>query len=144
MKKMDVDVASYIKSGLMGLVGLIAWIYSNSKGVSGEGMKLVKTLSVMFIIISVLGILLAKYLIKKPLKSTGVINKNDEMFVIIRAKAGQLTLDIFILIIFLFTILTGTQILTIEFSMYWLGIIAFVGINALNVICTVIASNRLT
>lgn len=143
MKKMNVDIVSYIKTGLMGLVGLIAWIYSNLKGVSGEGMELIKTLSVMFLIISVIGIILTKYLLKKPLKSIGVINKNDEMFVIIRAKASQLTLDIFNIIIFLFIILTGTQILNITFSMYWLGIIVFVGINVISIVCTIIQSNRL-
>ena len=143
MKKMNVDIASFIKTGLMGLIGFIAWIYSNSKGVSGEGMELIKTLSVMFLIISVIGILLTKYLLKKPLKSMGVVNKNDEMFVIIRAKAAQLTLDIFNLLIFLFIILTGTKILNIGISMYWLGIIAFVGINVISIVCITIQSNKL-
>lgn len=143
MKKMDVDIVSYIKSGFMGLVGFMAWMYSNSKGISGEGMELIKTLSIMFLIISVLGIVITKYFSKRPLKSTGVINKNDEMFVEIRAKSAKLTLDILNVIAFLFIILTGTQILTIEFSMYWLGIIVFVGINVISIVSTFIQSNRI-
>ncbi|GAA0180027.1 hypothetical protein SH2C18_27920 [Clostridium sediminicola] len=143
MKKMDVDIVSYMKSGLMGLVGLIAWMYSNSKGISGEGMELIKTLSIMFLIISVLGIAITKYFSKRPLKSTGVINKNDEMFVEIRAKSAKLTLDILNVIAFLFIILTGTQIVTIELSMYWIGIIVFVGINIISIISTFIQSNRI-
>ena len=143
MKKINVDIFSYAKTTMMGLFGLIAWIYSNSKGVTGEGMELTITLSVMFIIIGILGILLTKYFLKRPLKSTGIINKNDEMFVNIRAKAAELTLDIFNIIVFIFIILISTQIINITINLYWMGIITFVGINLINIVCTVIVSNRL-
>lgn len=143
MKKIDADTLDFIKSGLMGLFGLLAWYYSKSQGTIGEGMVLAKTLSIMFMIIGIGGVVLNEILMKKPIKKIGKVNNNDEMFRSIRAKAAKNTLDIFNVLIFLFIIITATEILNIKISLYWLGMITFVTVNVLSIITTYIQSNKL-
>ncbi|WDV46887.1 hypothetical protein PV797_04110 [Clostridiaceae bacterium M8S5] len=143
MKKMDSDSFSYIESALMGLIGLIAWFYAKTNGVvMAEGMKLTKILSIMFLIIGVVGYILSKYFTKKPLKSVGVVNKDDELFTLIRAKSAQNTLKVINIASFLFIILTATEILKIKISMYYLGIIFFVSINVLSIIFNFVQSRK--
>jgi hypothetical protein len=140
--KMGTEFKGMLQILIIGIIGMIAWAYSNNKGVTGQGMKIVQSLSMLFIFISIISIILTRYLEKNPIKSIGFVNKDDEMLKLIRYKAAYASFEITSAVVILVTILTATEIIKIDISMYALGIVIFVGMNFLSLICTFIYSNR--
>lgn len=142
LSKMGVEFRGMLQMLIIGIVGMVAWVYSNNQGITGQGMKFVQSFSILFIFISIIGSILTKYLGKHPIKSIGVVNKDDEMLKLVRYKAAYASFEIMSAIVILVTILTATEIIKINISMYALGIIIFVAMNFLNIIFTTIYSNR--
>lgn len=142
LSKMGVEFRGMLQMLIIGIVGMVAWVYSNNQGVIGQGMKFVQSFSILFILVSIIGAILTKHLGKHPIKSIGVVNKDDEMLKLVRYKAAYASFEITSAIVILVTILTATEIIKINISMYALGIIIFVAMNFLNIIFTTIYSNR--
>lgn len=142
LSKMGTEVRGTLQMLIIGVLGIIAWAYSNNHGVVGDGMKFVQSFSILFILISIISIILTKYLKKHPFKSVGVVNKDDEMLKLVRYKAAYTSFEITSAVVILITILIATEIIKINISMYALGIIVFVAMNFLNLIFTAIYSNK--
>lgn len=140
--KMGVDFRGYLQALIIGIIGIGAWLYSNNQGVVGEGMKFVQAFSITFILIGIGGMILTKYFKKHPLKSIGVVNKDDEMLKLVRYKAGYMSFQITLACLILFTIFSATEIIKTNISIYALGIIIFVAMNFLDMVLTSIYSSK--
>lgn len=142
LSKRGTEFKGMLQMLMIGIIGMVAWVYSNNQGVVGQGMKFVQSLSMLFIFISIIGTILARYLEKNPIKSIGVVNKDDEMLKLVRYKAAYASFETTSAVVILATILTATEIIKIDISIYALGIVIFVVMNFLNIIFTFIYSNR--
>lgn len=141
-KKIGSDTLSNIEAVGMGIFAILGWLYGHKNGIQGEGMRLTLGFGIIFTSIGLIGFVITHFLKNKPLKSMGVINKDDELFVLIRAKAANTAMKILNYIIFIFIILTATDVVVINIKIYYLGIILFVLTNVLTLIATSIHSYR--
>lgn len=139
--KLGVDFIGFVRSTIIGLIGWITYLYSNYQGITGEGMKFAKAFSVMFIIIGIAGMILTKVFEKHPIKSIGVVNKDDEMMKFIRYKAAYTAFEITVSAIIILTILIAAGVININMPIYMLGIILLVSMEVINIIFITIYSN---
>ncbi|WML34748.1 hypothetical protein [Clostridium sp. OS1-26] len=141
--KLGADFIGFIRATIIGLIGSVIYLYSSYQGITGEGMKLAKALSLMFIIIGISGMILTKLFEKHPIKSIGVVNKDDEMLKLIRYRAAYTTFEITVSTIIIFTILTAAEVIKLNMPIYMIGIIFVVTMEIINIIFITIYSNRM-
>lgn len=142
--KLGVDLSGFIRMTIIGLVGGMSYLWANSQGTIGEGMKFTKAFSVMFIIMGIAGGILTKFFEKHPLKSIGVVNKDDEMQKMIRYRAAYTTFEIITSIIMIFIMLIATEVIKLTLSLYVIGIALLVIMWIINIICIIIYSSKMS
>lgn len=141
--KLGVDFIGFIRATIIGLIGAAIYLYSNYQGITGEGMKFAKAFSVAFIIMGICGMILTKLFEKHPIKSIGVVNKDDEMLKLIRYRAAYTTFEITVSVMIIFTILIAAEVVKLNMPIYMIGIIVVVAMEVINVILITIYSNKL-
>lgn len=141
--KLGTDFVGFIRTAVIGLIGAAIYLYSSYQGITGEGMRFVKAFSLMFIIIGISGMILTKLFEKHPIKSIGVVNKDDEMLKLIRYRAAHTTFEVTVSAIIILTILTAAEIIKLNMPIYMIGIIFIVTMEIINIIFITIYSNRM-
>lgn len=141
--KLGTDFIGFVRATIIGLMGAAIYLYSSYQGTTGAGMKFAKTFSVAFIIMGICGMILTKLFEKHPIKSIGVVNKDDEMLKLIRYRAAYTTFEITVSAIIIFTILTAAEVIRLNMPIYIIGIIFVVTMEIINIIFITIYSNRM-
>lgn len=142
--KLGVDLSGFIRMTIIGLVGGASYLWANSQGTIGEGMKFTKAFSAMFIIIGIAGVILTKFFEKHPLKSIGVVNKDDEMQKMIRYRAAYTTFEITTSAIMIFIMLIAAEVIKLTLSLYMIGIALLVIMWIIDIICIIIYSSKMS
>lgn len=141
--KLGVDFIGFIRMTVIGLIGAVIYFYSNYQGITEVGMKFTKAFSTMFIIVGIAGVILTKFFEKHPVKSIGVVNKDDEMQKLIRYRAAYTTFEITVSAIMIFAMLTASQVIKLTISIYMTGLILVVAMWIVDIIFITIYSNRM-
>ncbi|MBV7271738.1 hypothetical protein I6U48_02265 [Clostridium sp. PL3] len=142
--KLGVDFIGFIRTTIIGLIGGAIYLYSNSQGITGGGMRFTKVFSSMFIIIGIAGIILTKFFENNPIKSIGVVNKDDEMQKLIRYKAAYAAFEITMSAIMIFIMLIAAEIIKLTMPLYMIGIVLLVAMGVINIVSIVIYSNKMS
>lgn len=141
-KKLGSSLIGVFTNTALGIIGLICYFYSNYKGIKATESSTILVMSIVLIGITIVVQVFEVFFKKHPIKSIGVVNKDDEMQIAMRQKACHASFHVTSFIIFVLFIVTATGLVSFSTNISYLFLGLWVMMGVLNIIFISYFSNR--